>query len=43
MQKTLGWIGTGIMGENMCRHLLKAGHRINIFNRTKAKAENLLK
>ena len=30
------------MGANMCRHLLKAGHRVNIYNRTKSKAEELL-
>ena len=39
----LGWIGTGVMGQSMCSHLLKAGYRVTVFNRTRAKAEPLLK
>lgn len=39
----IGWIGTGVMGKSMCGHLLKAGYTLNIFTRTKAKAEELLK
>jgi 3-hydroxyisobutyrate dehydrogenase len=42
MKKTIGWIGTGVMGRSMCGHLLKAGYPINIYNRTKEKAEDLL-
>jgi len=38
----IGWIGTGVMGKSMCGHLLKAGYNLNIFNRTKSKAEDLL-
>ena len=30
------------MGKSMCGHLLKAGYNLNIFNRTKSKAEDLL-
>lgn len=38
----LGWIGTGVMGNAMCSHLMDAGHQLWVHNRTKAKAENLL-
>jgi 3-hydroxyisobutyrate dehydrogenase len=39
---SIGWIGTGVMGHAMCGHLIAAGHRVHVFNRTRAKAENLL-
>lgn len=38
----IAWIGTGIMGAPMCGHLLKAGHEIRIYTRTRAKAASLL-
>ncbi len=38
----VGWIGTGIMGSSMARHLLKAGYSLRVHNRTPAKAEGLL-
>jgi len=38
----IGWIGTGVMGASMCGHLLAAGFRATVFNRTRAKAEKLL-
>ncbi|MDR3197659.1 MAG: NAD(P)-dependent oxidoreductase [Planctomycetaceae bacterium] len=38
----LGWIGTGIMGHSMARHLLDAGYPLNVYNRTKSKANELL-
>jgi 3-hydroxyisobutyrate dehydrogenase len=38
----IGWIGTGVMGKSMCGHLLKAGYSLNVFNRTKSKADDLL-
>jgi len=37
----IGWIGTGIMGAPMVRRLLRAGHRVRVFNRTRAKAQAL--
>ncbi|RAI43217.1 NAD(P)-dependent oxidoreductase [Rhodoplanes roseus] len=37
----LGWIGVGRMGFQMAERLLKAGHDVSIWNRTKAKAEPL--
>src|SRR5688500_4885267 len=38
----VGWIGTGVMGLSMCGHLITAGYRTTVFNRTKAKAQPLL-
>src|SRR5947208_357528 len=37
----LGWIGTGRMGYAMAARLLKAGHSLTVYNRTRAKAEPL--
>lgn len=37
----MGWIGTGVMGASMCGHLLRAGYRVTVYNRTKKKAEGL--
>ena len=39
---TIGWIGLGRMGEEMARRLIKAGHDVSIWNRTKSKAEPLV-
>ncbi len=35
----IAFIGTGIMGGPMARHLAAAGHRLTVYNRTRAKAE----
>src|SRR5215467_5590438 len=37
----IGWIGTGRMGLPMAELLLRAGHDVTIWNRTRAKAEPL--
>jgi 3-hydroxyisobutyrate dehydrogenase len=37
----IGWIGTGRMGLPMAERLLKAGHKVSIFNRTMSKAQPL--
>jgi 3-hydroxyisobutyrate dehydrogenase len=37
----IGWIGAGRMGAPMAERLLKAGHDVTIWNRTRAKAEPL--
>ena len=42
MTKTIGFIGTGVMGSSMVRHLLKAGYHVNVHNRTKNKADALV-
>ena len=39
---TLGWIGTGVMGQTMASHLLKAGFQLRVHNRTKEKAAPLI-
>ena len=41
--KKIGFIGTGIMGAAMAAHLMDAGFRLSVYNRTKSKAEELLK
>ena len=38
----IGWIGIGRMGSPMVQKVLEAGHRVSIWNRTRAKAEALV-
>ncbi len=38
----LGWIGLGIMGKSMCGHMLRAGHEVCVYTRTKASAQELI-
>jgi 3-hydroxyisobutyrate dehydrogenase len=38
----VGFIGLGIMGKSMAGHLLAGGHELHVFNRTLAKADDLL-
>lgn len=40
--KKIGWIGTGIMGNLMAKHLVNAGYNLNVHNRTKEKASELV-
>ncbi len=40
--KQIGWIGTGVMGEPMCGHLLAAGYAVTVHSRSRDKAEGLL-
>ena len=40
--RKLGWIGTGVMGNSMCGHLINAGHTLHVYNRTRSKADNLI-
>ncbi|MFN2351759.1 MAG: NAD(P)-dependent oxidoreductase [Kiritimatiellia bacterium] len=42
MQKNIGFIGLGVMGQSMAGHLLDAGHKLRLFTRTPAKAQPLL-
>ena len=37
----VGFIGLGHMGQAMARNLLKSGHRVTVYNRTRDKAEAL--
>jgi 3-hydroxyisobutyrate dehydrogenase len=41
-QATIGWIGTGVMGVSMAKHLMAADHPLVIHTRTRARAEPLL-
>ncbi|KRM71797.1 NAD(P)-dependent oxidoreductase [Lacticaseibacillus brantae] len=38
----LGFIGTGVMGTAIVLNLLKAGHQVTVFNRTKAHAQKTI-
>lgn len=38
----IGWIGTGIMGSSMCKHLIEGGNRAVVYNRTKSKTDALV-
>jgi 3-hydroxyisobutyrate dehydrogenase len=38
----LGWIGTGVMGQSMCGHLLAKGFSVTVYNRSQTKAQSLL-
>jgi 3-hydroxyisobutyrate dehydrogenase len=39
---SIGWIGTGVMGLSMCRHILEKGYGTIVFSRTREKALPLL-
>lgn len=39
---SIGFIGTGVMGASIVKHILKAGNDVHIYSRTKAKAESLI-
>ena len=36
----IAFIGLGVMGGPMARHLKQAGHDLTVYNRSRAKAEN---
>lgn len=38
----IGFVGTGVMGKSIVKHLLTGGHQVTIYTRTKEKAEDLL-
>lgn len=42
MAERIGFIGLGIMGEPMCRNLMKAGYSCTVNTRTRSRAERLL-
>ncbi|WP_421944789.1 NAD(P)-dependent oxidoreductase [Pedobacter sp.] len=41
-QLNIGWVGLGNMGMPMSAQLIKAGYKLNVFNRSKDKAQSLL-
>lgn len=40
--KTIGFIGIGVMGKSMAQNLLEAGYQVNVYTRTKEKASGLI-
>lgn len=38
----IGFIGTGVMGSSIVKHLLNAGHEVTVYTRTKSKADALV-
>ncbi|HEY1847796.1 MAG TPA: NAD(P)-dependent oxidoreductase [Opitutaceae bacterium] len=38
----IAFVGTGVMGRSMAGHLLAAGHRVHVHNRTRSKAQPLI-
>ena len=40
--RSIGWIGTGVMGGQMARRVAEAGHQLYIWSRTRRRAEELL-
>jgi len=41
--RSVGWIGTGVMGRSMCLHVMnKGGFKARVYNRTREKARDLL-
>jgi 3-hydroxyisobutyrate dehydrogenase-like beta-hydroxyacid dehydrogenase len=41
-QPALGWIGAGRMGAAMAARLLRSGHQLSVFNRTRSKTDPLV-
>jgi len=41
MGRTIGFVGTGLMGRGMARSLIRKGHAVQVYNRTRAKAEDV--
>lgn len=40
--EVIGFIGLGVMGNSMAGHLQKAGYALNVYNRTKERAQSLI-
>ncbi len=40
--KSIGWIGTGVMGKSMCLRIISGGYKVRVYNRTREKADSLL-
>lgn len=38
----VGWIGTGVMGVSMAKHIIAAGYDLTVYTRTMSKAEPLM-
>ena len=42
MSQEIGFIGLGVMGRPMARHLLTAGHRVTVYNRSQPAIDELV-
>ena len=42
MAERVAFIGLGVMGQHMARHLVRAGHDVTVFNRTRARASQFV-
>ncbi len=42
MKQTVGFIGLGVMGQSMAKNILRAGYPLQVYTRTKKKAEQLI-
>src|SRR6186713_492862 len=42
MSQHIGFIGLGVMGRPMAGHLLAKGHRLTVFNRSRAAVDELV-
>ena len=38
----IGFVGTGVMGESMAGHLMDGGYSLQVYNRSKDKAAELI-
>lgn len=41
-KQKIGFIGVGVMGASIVKHLLKDGYEVNVYNRTKSKADEVV-
>lgn len=41
-KNVVGFVGTGVMGKSMAKNLIKAGYTVNVYNRSKEKAEEVV-
>ena len=42
MNQNIAFVGTGVMGASMAGHIMDAGHRVTVYNRTQSKADSLV-
>ena len=42
MSEQVGFVGLGIMGRPMARNLVRAGHQLVVYNRSRSKVEDLI-
>ena len=40
--ENIGFIGLGVMGKPMAKHLIKAGHRLTVHNRSRGAVDELV-